>query len=217
MLGRPPIAEGGDICGGPGSPALRADRLGAPGGGLAVLASGTGSILGAMLAHGLEVAVVLVDRRCPAEKLAADAGVAVELLVRERFGPGFDRAAYTGRVVEALRRHGVDTVAMAGFGTVLGPAMFAAFPGRVLNTHPALLPAFKGWHAVRAALDAGVAVTGCTVHLVTETVDDGPILAQRRVAVHPLDTEESLHERIKVAERELYPETIRRFLGGELR
>ena len=187
-------------------------------GGLAVLASGTGSILEAILASGLEVevGVVVVDRPCPAEKRAADAGVPVARVEREDFGPGFDREAYTGRVVGTLRRHGVVTVAMAGFGTVLGPAMFAAFPGRVLNTHPSLLPAFKGWHAVRAALDAGVAVTGCTVHLATEAVDDGPILAQRSVEVLPADTEASLHGRIKTVERELYPETIRRFLEGAL-
>jgi phosphoribosylglycinamide formyltransferase-1 len=193
-----------------GLPARRAP------GALAVLASGTGSILEAVLASGLQVAVVVVDRPCPAEKRAADAGVTVERVDRDDFGPGFDREAYTGLVVDTLRRHRVGTAAMAGFGTVLGPAMFAAFPGRVLNTHPALLPAFKGWHAVRAALGAGVTVTGCTVHLATEAVDDGPILAQRLVEVLPSDTEDSLHGRIKAVERELYPETIRRFLEGEL-
>lgn len=202
-------------------PAAEAQPLARPAvparpGGLAVLASGTGSILAAVLASGLEVTVVVVDRPCPAEKRAADAGVAVERVERDDFGPGFDRDAYTNRVVETLQRHRVGTVAMAGFGTVLGPAMFAAFPGRVLNTHPALLPAFKGWHAVRAALDAGVAVTGCTVHLATEAVDDGPILAQPKVEVLASDTEDSLHGRIKAVERELYPETIRRFLEGVL-
>jgi phosphoribosylglycinamide formyltransferase-1 len=100
---------------------------------------------------------------------------------------------------------------MAGFGTVV-PALPAAYPGRVLNTHPALLPAFKGWHAVRAALDAGVKVTGMTIHVATAEVDDGPILAQEAVPVLPGDTEESLHERIKQVERRLYPATIRGFL-----
>jgi len=104
-------------------------------------------------------------------------------------------------------------VAMAGFGTILSPEMFTAFPGRILNTHPALLPAFKGWHPVRDALAAGVPVTGMTVHLATESVDDGPILAQEKVPVVPGDTEASLHERIKSVERRLYPQTIRRFLA----
>jgi phosphoribosylglycinamide formyltransferase-1 len=82
----------------------------------------------------------------------------------------------------------------------------------VLNTHPALLPAFKGWHAVRDALGAGVKLTGTTVHIATEEVDAGPILAQEAVKVEPDDTEETLHERIKQVERRLYPETIRIFL-----
>jgi phosphoribosylglycinamide formyltransferase 1 len=181
---------------------------------LGVLASGTGTILTAIMDAGLPVAVVVVDRPCPAETLAADNGVAVETVRRDSFGADFDRVAYTGRVVDALRRHGVDTVAMAGFGTVLSAALFEAFPGRVLNTHPALLPSFKGWQAVREALAFGVKVTGCTVHLATEAVDEGPILAQQAVAVEPGDTEASLHERIKAVERTLYPDTIRRFLEG---
>ena len=82
----------------------------------------------------------------------------------------------------------------------------------MLNTHPALLPAFRGWHAVPAALAAGVKVTGCTVHVATEIVDDGPILAQEAVEVRPDDTESTLHERIKIVERRLYPRTIRAFL-----
>jgi phosphoribosylglycinamide formyltransferase-1 len=103
---------------------------------------------------------------------------------------------------------------MAGFGTILAAPLLEEFPGRVLNTHPALLPSFKGWHAVRDALSYGVKVTGCTVHIATEAVDDGPILAQRAVPVEPGDTEASLHERIKAVERTLYPDTIRRFLEG---
>ncbi len=82
-----------------------------------------------------------------------------------------------------------------------------------MNTHPALLPAFKGWHAVRDALAAGVKVTGCTVHLVTEDVDAGPILAQQAVPVFDDDTEETLHERIKAVERQLYPDAIEKLVN----
>jgi phosphoribosylglycinamide formyltransferase-1 len=181
---------------------------------LGVLASGTGTILAAMVEAGLPVRVVVVDRPCPAEKLAANAGIPIEMVERNSYRADFDRLAYTRRVVEALRRHGIGTVAMAGFGTVLSGPLFEEFCGRVLNTHPALLPSFKGWHAVRDALAYGVKVTGCTVHLATEAVDDGPILAQRAVPVEPGDTEASLHERIKAVERTLYPDTIRRFLEG---
>lgn len=136
----------------------------------------------------------------------------MEVLERESFGPDFDRTAYTWRLVEALERHQVDVVAMAGFGTVLAGPIFEVYPGRILNTHPALLPSFKGWHAVRDAIAAGVEVTGTTVHIATEEVDAGPILAQEAVRVEPGDTEETLHERIKKVERRLYPQTIRIFL-----
>jgi phosphoribosylglycinamide formyltransferase-1 len=97
---------------------------------------------------------------------------------------------------------------MAGFGTILGKGMFDAFPGHILNTHPALLPSFPGWHGVEDALAYGVKVTGCTVHIATEEVDAGPILAQEAVVVESDDTVESLHERIKAVERRIYVQTI---------
>ncbi len=178
---------------------------------LAVLASGTGTLLEALLADGLDVVLVVVDRPCRAVDVARDAGVPVAELHRESFGTDFDRPAYTEQVVAALQDADVDLVAIAGFGTVLSPAFVEAFPGQVLNTHPSLLPAFPGWKAVEAALEAGAEVTGCTVHVVIADVDAGPILAQEPVAVQPDDTVETLHERIKVVERSLYPRTIRAF------
>lgn len=179
---------------------------------VAVLASGSGTILDAILREGIPVAVVVVDRPCGATAVAERHGVPVVLLERPSFGPDFDREAYTAAVVSVLRDHDVDLVVMAGWGTILAAPMFDAFGGRILNTHPALLPAFKGWHAVRDALAAGVKVTGCTVHVATPEVDEGPILAQEAVAVEPGDTEESLHERIKAVERRLYVRTIREVL-----
>jgi phosphoribosylglycinamide formyltransferase-1 len=180
-----------------------------------VLASGGGTVLEAILADGIPVEVVVVDRPCGAVEVAEGRGVRAELVERESFGKRFDRAAYTERVVDVLRKHDVELVVLAGFGTVM-PDAPAAFPGRMLNTHPALLPSFKGWHAVRDALAAGVKVTGCTVHIVTPEVDEGPILAQEAVPVLPDDDEASLHERVKQVERRLYPETIRRFIEGTL-
>lgn len=179
---------------------------------LAVLASGTGTLLEAILEAGLPVEVVVLDRPCRAEEVAAAAGVEAVVVERTEFGEAFDRDAYTDEVVAVLAPHDVDLVVMAGYGTILGASMHDAYPGRILNTHPALLPAFKGWHAVRAALDAGVKVTGCTVHVATVEVDDGPILAQEAVEVLDDDDEASLHERIKVVERRLYVDTIRRVL-----
>jgi phosphoribosylglycinamide formyltransferase 1 len=154
---------------------------------------------------------VVADRPCRALGIAGEKGIPAELLERVAWGPSFDRAAYGEQLVKLLRSRGVGVVVMAGFGTVV-PALTDAYAGRVLNTHPALLPAFPGWHAVRDALAYGVKVTGMTVHVATGEVDVGPILAQEAVAVEPDDTEETLHERIKTVERRLYPATIRRFL-----
>jgi phosphoribosylglycinamide formyltransferase 1 len=179
---------------------------------IGVLASGSGTILGALVAEDLPIVAVIVDRPCGAVEIAGAAGIAVEHVERDSFGPDFDRLAYTHRVVDALERHGVDLVAMAGFGTILDKPIHDAYPGRIVNTHPALLPAFKGWHAVEDALAAGVKVTGCTVHIATLEVDDGPILAQEAVPVLPDDTADSLHERIKAIERRIYPEVLRALL-----
>jgi phosphoribosylglycinamide formyltransferase 1 len=173
-----------------------------------VLASGSGTNLRAILERGVPVVVVIADRPCAALDVARAAGVTAELIERDDFGPTFDRLAYTHRVVDALVAAGVELVAMAGFGTVLEKPIHDAFPNRILNTHPALLPAFKGWHAVPAALEAGVKITGCTVHYATLEVDEGPILAQEAVPVLDGDTVESLHERIKEVERRLYPDVI---------
>ncbi len=182
---------------------------------LGILASGAGTNLAAILDAGLPVAVVIVDRPCQATEVATSAGVPAELVERESYDAAFDRVAYTHRIVDALKRHEIDVVAMAGFGTILAAPVHQAYPGRILNTHPALLPAFKGWHAVADALAAGVDVTGCTVHIASLEVDEGPILAQQPVPVRPDDTEDSLHERIKAVERRLYPETIARFIAAQ--
>jgi phosphoribosylglycinamide formyltransferase-1 len=179
---------------------------------LAVLVSGSGTILDAMCNAGIPVAVVVLDRPCAAQQVAERHGVPCELLERASFGRDFDRDGYTAELVGLLSGWDVDLVAMAGFGTILGKAMFDAFPGRILNTHPALLPSFPGWHGVRDALDYGVKVTGCTVHVATEEVDAGPILAQEAVTVEPDDTVESLHERIKAVERRIYIRTISEIL-----
>ena len=182
---------------------------------LAVLASGSGTILQALLDAALPITVVLADRSCTALERAAGAGIPAELVERTSYGAAFDRTAYTHEVVAALQRHGIDLIAMAGFGTILDQPVHDAFPGAVVNTHPSLLPAFKGWHAVEDALAYGVKVTGCTVHLATLAVDEGPILAQEAVPVLPGDTVESLHERIKDVERRLYPRVLAALVDGE--
>jgi phosphoribosylglycinamide formyltransferase-1 len=179
---------------------------------VAVLASGSGTILEAALDAGIPVDLVVVDRPCGATTIAEDHGVPLEVVERTTFGADFDRESYTEQLVKVLVAHDIDLVVMAGFGTILGATIFDRFAGCILNTHPALLPSFKGWHAVQAALDHGVKVTGCTVHVATAEVDEGPILAQEAVPVLPDDTAETLHERIKVVERRLYIDTIRAIL-----
>jgi len=175
---------------------------------VAALVSGTGSILDAMFEASVPVSLVLADRSCQALERATKAGVEPLLVARTSFGPDFDRLGYTEKVVNELQDRHIDLIAMAGFGTVFAEPIHAAYGGRILNTHPSLLPAFPGWHAVEDAFAYGVKITGCTVHVAGVEVDTGPILAQEAVRVRDDDTEESLHERIKAVERRLFPDTI---------
>jgi phosphoribosylglycinamide formyltransferase 1 len=184
---------------------------------LCVLVSGSGTILEAMVRAGLDVSLVAADRRCRGLDVAFGAGIETLLVSRDQFGgfaSTFDREGFTAELSDALKMRDIDLVAMAGFGTIVTGPFHVAYPGRVLNTHPSLLPAFRGWHAVAQALESGATETGCTVHIATEALDDGPILAQRRVPIKPDDTEETLHERIKMVERELYPLVVGRVMAA---
>jgi phosphoribosylglycinamide formyltransferase 1 len=176
----------------------------------AVLVSGEGTILEAIVKR-TTVDVVVADRPCRALDVAARSHV--EAVLADRAGHGgfsadFDRDGYTRALVDLLDARAVDLVCMAGFGTILAASFFDRFGGRVLNTHPSLLPAFRGWRAVRDALAAGATTTGCTVHVATSALDDGPILSQEALEVRADDDEASLHARIKAVERRLYPEVI---------
>ncbi|MFE9787395.1 phosphoribosylglycinamide formyltransferase [Nocardia salmonicida] len=176
-----------------------------------VLASGTGSLLNALLAAAREpgypaqIVAVGVDRDCQATTHADAAGVPHFKVGLKDFP---DREAWNVALTEAVDAHKPDLVVLAGFMKILGPAFMERFGGRLINTHPALLPSFPGAHGVRDALAYGVKVTGCTVHLVDAGVDTGPILAQETVAVEPGDDEDTLQERIKVVERRLLAEVI---------
>jgi phosphoribosylglycinamide formyltransferase-1 len=184
---------------------------------LCVLVSGSGTILEAMIAAQLEIALVASDRPCEALAVAQRAGIEAMLFDRLDYGgfsSTFERDLYSAALAGALLVRDIDLVAMAGFGTIFTGSFHEAFPGRVLNTHPSLLPAFKGWHAVAQAIEAGVSESGCTVHVATEALDDGPILAQRRVAVLEGDDEALLHERIKAVERTLYPLVVGRVMAN---
>lgn len=182
---------------------------------VAVLVSGTGSLLEAMVEAKLPIKLVAADRQCRGLEIAKSAGIAAELVKRESFKKDFDRESYTRRMVEVLKKHDIDLVVMAGFMTVFAQPIFDAYPNRVLNSHPSLGLKHKGAHAVRDALLAGDKVAGTTIHVANLEVDVGRILAQAEVPVLPDDTEETLHERIKVEERKLYPQAIRDFLGEQ--
>jgi phosphoribosylglycinamide formyltransferase-1 len=183
-----------------------------------VLLSGTGSLCSALLSAtddpGYPASVVAVGSDRDAEGLEH---------ARRRGIPTFtcrlrdhaDRAAWDAALAAAIAEHRPDLVVSAGFMKIVGPAVLDAFGGRLVNTHPALLPAFPGAHAVRDALAAGVDVTGSTVPLVDAGVDTGPVLAQREVPVLPEDDEARLHERIKTVERELLVDTVARLVTGE--
>ena len=177
---------------------------------LVVLASGTGSLLESLLAAAVDdyparVVAVGTDRDCRALEVAASASIPGYTV---RLGDYPDRAAWDAAVTEATAQHQPDLVVSAGFMKILGAQFLSRYLGRVVNTHPALLPAFPGAHAVPDALAYGVRVTGCTVHLVDAGVDTGPILAQEAIPVLDDDDESSLHERIKVVERRLLVDVL---------
>lgn len=181
---------------------------------LAVLISGGGTNLRALLdaiasdaSFDGEVVVVGSDAAdAGGLRYARDAGIATVVEPLER---GSDRAAWEDRLAVRLAAQDVEVVVLAGFMRILSGRFLARWPDRVVNTHPSLLPAFRGAHAVRDALGHGVTVTGCTVHLVDEQVDHGPILAQEAVPVLPDDTEASLHDRIKAVEHRLLPACVK--------
>jgi len=178
---------------------------------VAVLLSGTGSLCAALLS-------AADDPSYPAAVVAVGADREAEGLehARRRGIPTFvctlrehpDRNSWDRTLADTLVAFGPDLVVSAGFMKLVGPAVLDAFEGRMVNTHPALLPAFPGAHAVRDALAAGVPTTGATVHVVDPGLDSGPVLAQREVPVRPGDDEATLHERIKIVERELLVQTV---------
>ena len=181
---------------------------------LVVLVSGTGTLLESLLAaaadpyYDARVVAVGADRSgIPALEKATGAGVPT-FVCRVPDYP--DRAAWDTALTAAVAEHEPDLVVLAGFMKLVGPAFLARFAGFVINTHPALLPAFPGMHGVRDALEYGAKVTGCTLFVVDDGVDSGPILAQAAVPIRDGDDEESLHERVKAVERELLVGTVGR-------
>ena len=186
-----------------------------------VLASGSGSNLQSLIDNWqkgtlapAELVVVGANvESCLALERAQKAGIETFVLSHKAFAAreDFDRA-----LVAELRKRGVELVVLAGFMRVLTPAFLDAFPKRVINIHPALLPAFPGTHGQKQAFDYGVKVSGCTVHFVDAGTDTGPIIAQAVVPVLPDDTEETLQKRILVEEHRLLPAAVRTVAAGKV-
>jgi len=188
---------------------------------VAVLVSGSGtnlqSLLDAAADPGYAARIAVVVSNVPGVKAlerATLAGVPTRVLPHQGFA---ERTAYDRALVEAIAPFGCAIACLAGFMRLLGPTFLRAFPGGVLNVHPALLPSFPGLHSHRQALEHGVKVTGCTVHLVDEGTDTGPIVAQAAVPVLENDTEESLQKRIQEQEHRLFPLALGLLAAGRLK
>jgi len=188
---------------------------------IGVLLSGRGSNFEALADSiaagripGAEIALVVSNREgAPGVARAAARGIASKVIPSK----GMGREDYDRLVVEELKKARVDLVCLAGFMRLLSPYFVAAFPQRILNIHPSLLPSFPGLEAQRQALEYGVKFTGCTVHLVDENLDAGPIVAQAVVPVRDEDTEETLAARILAEEHRIYIEAVRLILSGDYR
>jgi phosphoribosylglycinamide formyltransferase-1 len=185
----------------------------------AILISGRGSNMAALIAASREPTfpaeiVLVISNEPDAAGLtrARDAGVRARAIAHRAFRD--DRPGHEAAIDAALRDAGAEIVCLAGYMRLLTPRLIDAWQGRMLNVHPSLLPAFPGLNTHARALAAGVKLHGCTVHLVTQTMDEGPILAQAAVPVLPGDTEASLAERVLLQEHAIYPPALRLFAEG---
>lgn len=182
---------------------------------IVVLASGSGTLfqelIDARQVHQGKIVGLITDVDCPAIDRAKRADIPHNLIP-----VGKDRASWDLNLTNSLKQYKPDLIVSAGFMKIIGPQVLAAFSGRIINTHPALLPKFPGAHAVADALAAGEKVTGSTIHFVDEGVDTGEVIAQEKVDIEVSDTENTLHERIKITERKLLVDVVAKFVSGEL-
>ena len=180
-----------------------------------VLASGTGSLFQSLIdqqnIHGGELVGLITDIPCQAINRAVAANIPVKIIKVDS-----DRKSWNKKLLIELNNLNPNLIVSAGFMRIIGTEVLSDFEGKIINTHPALLPNFPGAHAVRDALAAGVNKTGATVHFVDAGVDTGKIIAQQEVKVQPNDTETSLHERIKVIERDLLVKVVADFVSGKI-
>lgn len=183
---------------------------------IAVLASGSGSLFQALIDqqpnHGGQLIGLITDVVCPAIERAKLANIPTELVPLNE-----DRAQWDKNLCSALIALNPNLIVSAGFMKIIGPKVLEKFQGKIINTHPALLPKYPGAHAVADVLAAGETFTGSTIHFVDEGVDTGKIIAQEKVQIVATDNESTLHEKIKVVERELLVQVVASFVSGQLK
>lgn len=180
-----------------------------------VLASGSGSLFQALideqLRHKANLVGLITDVPCQAVNRAKEAGIPTSLVEL-----GNDRELWNQQLVDEISKFQPDLIISAGFMKVIGQPVLAKYEGRLINTHPALLPKYPGAHAVKDALADGASETGSTIHFVDQGVDTGKIIAQRSLSIEPGEAQDHLHERIKVIERELLVNVLADFVSGKI-
>lgn len=183
---------------------------------IVILISGRGSNMEALLAAGLPCRIAaVISNRADAAGLdtARRAGIATAVVAHAAHA---SRESFDAALAAEIERHRPDLVVLAGFMRILGEAFVRRFPGRLMNIHPSLLPAFAGLHTHRRAIEAGCRIHGCTVHFVTPQLDNGPIVVQAAVPVYPGDDEATLAARVLAQEHLVYPQAVRWFVEGRL-
>ena len=182
---------------------------------LVVLASGSGTLFQSLIDeqknHQAHIVGLITDVQCQAIDRAKAAGIPVNIVAMES-----DRNLWDHKLSDLIESLNPDLVVCAGFMRILGPAVLEKFEGKIINTHPALLPKFPGAHAVKDAMMAGATETGSTIHFVDAGVDTGEVITQEAIAILPTDTEDSLHERIKQVERKLLVQVVGDFVSGKI-
>ena len=186
---------------------------------VAILISGSGSnmvsLIKAMAGDPDITPVLVISNRASAAGLDRAAELGVPTLTIDHANFANDRLAHEEAIQSALDEHSVDFICLAGFMRILSPGFIKKWPGKILNIHPSLLPKFKGLHTHERALAAGETYHGCSVHVVTASLDDGPILGQARCRIEPEDTPKTLAARVLPLEHKLYPAVLARFIRGD--
>ncbi|HDZ77538.1 MAG TPA: phosphoribosylglycinamide formyltransferase [Candidatus Omnitrophica bacterium] len=188
---------------------------------IAVFASGRGTNLSAIIRAqktgklNVNISLMITDNpKAPAISKAKRAGVKTVVIKRKDFA---DKTGFEREIIKNLKAANIDLIVLAGFMRILGPDLINGFHNKIINIHPALLPSFKGAHAIADAFDYGVKITGVTVHFVDSQIDCGPIILQKEIEIKETETPQSLEKKIHKTEHKIYPEAINLILQGRVK